>query len=152
MPVSDRQMAALKALLSRQVDEHQRLIDEIEREEGPDARERHSALIAAGMFEAAEKRFIRNGKYAPNNEVVSYIAEVRSRNEAAAEDLNPAIAERVLLTALDQGDTDGIDADTVVMAQLLLMAALVGDEEYSEAELDEFLKQVRRTADEWLEP
>ncbi|WP_395108843.1 hypothetical protein [Actinomadura sp. SCN-SB] len=145
-------MAALKALLSGRPDEHERLIDEIERVEGPDAGGRHSVLIAAGMFEAAEKRFIRNGRYASKEEIIAYVASVRSRSEAAANDLDAMLAERVLLAALDQGEIDDIDDEAVVMTQLLLMAALVGDEEYSEEELDGFLALVRRTADEWLEP
>jgi hypothetical protein len=67
------------------------------------------------------------------------------------EEINPAIAERGLLVNLEQGDISDPDDGTVIMMQPMLMAPLVGDEEYSKEELDQFLKRARCTADEWLE-
>jgi hypothetical protein len=151
MPVSDRQMAVLKALVTLQGKEHERLIDEMVEIEGPEVNERHSMLMGAALVEAAEKRFLRNGRIAPKSEVVSYVAEVRCRTEAAAEELNPTIAERVLLAALGKDDLDDLDNETVIEMEVVLLAVLVVEEEYSDEELDAFLKLVRRTADEWLE-
>jgi hypothetical protein len=151
MPVTDKQMAALKALLSGRPEEHGLLLDEIAATEGPDAGERYSLLIGAAAFEAIEKRFIRDGKYVSRNEVVAYVASVRSRTEGAADTLHPRLTERIILAALDQENIDDIDTETVVTTQHLLLAALVGDEQYSEEDLDAFLALVKRTADEWLE-
>jgi hypothetical protein len=151
MPVSERQMAALKALLSVRPKEHERLVDEMEEVEGPDSGGRYAALIGAALFEAVEKRFVRKGKVAPKREIIGYVAEVRSRNENAADDLDPRVAERILMAVLDQGEIDDLDDETVLMHEILLTAVMVIDQQYSEEELDAFLALVRRTADEWLE-
>jgi hypothetical protein len=151
VPVSDLQMDVLKALVTLQGEKYGRLIDEMVEIEGPEVNRRHSILLGAAMFEATEKRFFRNGKVAPKSEIISFVAEVRSRNDRAAEELHPTLAERVLLGALGEDDIEDLDGETFIMMETMLVAVLVADEEYTEEELDAFLRLVRRTADDWLE-
>ncbi|MFD0856416.1 hypothetical protein ACFQ07_29520 [Actinomadura adrarensis] len=149
MPVNEKEFSALLALLSGRSEEHNRLLDELDPAEQARG---YSALIAAGMFELAEKRFIRDGKYAPRSEVLAYVAHARGKSDDFADELDPRIAERVLLCALDEGEIDDIDNSEAIKTQLWLLGALVDDEEFSRDELHSFLKLARRTADEWLEP
>ncbi|MFD0856000.1 hypothetical protein ACFQ07_27420 [Actinomadura adrarensis] len=144
-------MEALKALLTVQSAKHERLIDEMVEIEGPDVNQRHSVLLGAAMFEAVDRRFFRNGKAAPKSEIISWVAELRCRNDFTAEEFNPTLTERMLLAALDEGDIEDLDNETALSLQLLLAVVLVVEEEYTEEELDAFLARVRRTADEWLE-
>jgi hypothetical protein len=149
MPVSDKEFDALWALLSGRSDEHARLLDEVDPAQ---AAKGYSALITAAMLELAEKRFIRDGKYVPDSEVVGYVAFARGKSEHFADEVDPRIAERVLFCVLDRGDLDDLDDDEVIKTQLYLLASLVGDEGFSDDELDAFLKTARRIADEFMEP
>ncbi len=53
--------------------------------------------------------------------------------------------------ALGKGSIAGIDDGTVLRHQIILLAALVGQENYDDAELDAFMNQIRTDADEMLE-
>ncbi|GLZ07036.1 hypothetical protein Acsp03_45020 [Actinomadura sp. NBRC 104412] len=147
MTVSDKQVAAVRALLTGQSEEHSRLIDEM----GPvDVGRGYTALVAAGVFELIDKRFMREGVAAPDDDIVAYVAFARQKSEAFAEGLKPGIAERVMLAALDKAELADIDNNDVAMAQFYLLMSLVHDEQFSDEELDTFLMRARKTADIWL--
>jgi broad specificity phosphatase PhoE len=149
MPVSDIEFNALLALLRGRSEEHARLLDQLDPAEKGRG---YGMLIAAALLELAEKRFIRDGKYVPDDEVVAYVARARSISDTIADELDPRIAERVLFAALDQGDLDGLDPGEIVNAQLWLLAVLVRDEQFStDSEVESFLKVARRLADDILE-
>ncbi len=66
--------------------------------------------------------------------------------------INPEVAERIILRMLDQGGSvSGIDADTMIRHQIILLAGLIGDANLSESELNEFMQKIRVDADELLE-
>lgn len=147
MAITDDQLRTLRAQLAGQTEEHLRMLEQLDPAEADTG---YAMLIGAAFFEAAERRFIRNGKYVPDAEVIDFVAAVRSVNEEAAATLDPAIAERILLAALDKGEIDDIDDDTVLGHEIFLLAAIIADEELSDEELDAFLAQARGTADQWL--
>jgi hypothetical protein len=147
MPVNDKHCAALHAFLSGRTEEHERLVDAMD---PADANKHYSLLITAALIEMAEKRFIRDGKYVPQNEIIEYVAFARGKSDDFAEDVDPRVAERVLLTVLDQGDLDGIDNDQVVQAQLYMLTSLVHDEQFSDEELASLVEAARRMVNDAL--
>src|SRR5690606_17276503 len=97
MTVTDKQVAALHAQLAGRGEEHKRLFDELDADEVGHG---YSALVAAAVFEAIERRFVKNGKVADDAEVIQFIAELRSKNADVAEKLDPVIAERLIFHSL----------------------------------------------------
>lgn len=143
MTVTDEQVATLRAQLAGDVEKHERLLEQLDRVAAATG---YSALIAAGLFEAAYRRFAKNGTVA---DVVEFVADVRTRSEDVARDLDPVVAERVIRAALGDGRLDDLDDRTVISAQVILLAGLIGDEQLDEAGLDAFMAEVRATAEEW---
>lgn len=147
MPVTDEQVETLRAQLEGRTEDHLRMLDQLDPEE---ANVGYAMLIGAGFLVAAERRFIRDGKYVPDSEVIDFIANLRQVNEETAKLLDPHIAERILFAALDKGDIDDIDNDTVVGTEIFLLGAMIYDEQLSSDELDAFLREARELADRWL--
>lgn len=147
MLVTDEQVETLRAQLEGRTEEHLRMLEQLDPEQ---ANVGYATLIGAGFLVAAERRFIRYGKYAPDSEVIDFIATLRQVNEETAQLLDPQIAERVLLAALDKGEIDDIDDDTVVGTEIFLLGAMIYDEQLGSDEVDAFLRESRDLADRWL--
>ncbi|MGC4954998.1 hypothetical protein ACLQ2P_17415 [Actinomadura citrea] len=149
MPTTDDQVATLHALLAGRREEHRQLLNQLDL---PSANTGYSALLAAGLFEAVERRFIIDGKVVDSAEVVSFVASVRERGDEMPDLINPEIAERIIFRMLDQGEpVSNVDADTIVRHQIILLAGLIGDANLSESELSEFMQKIRVDADELLD-
>jgi hypothetical protein len=71
MPVTDVQMAALRALLSDDMDTYRQLFAGLDRD---GINKGYSALVTAGFIEAVERRF--GGGYA-DADVIMFVASVR---------------------------------------------------------------------------
>ena len=148
MKITDKQVATLHAQLAGRTDEYVRRLDELETEEEQSG---YTTLITAAFFEAVDRRFIIDGKTADGSEVIDFIATKREINPIAAEQLDPGVAEQVLLHALGKGKiSKEIDGDTLIGTQVLLLAALIGEADLSEAELESFLAKARAEADEHI--
>jgi hypothetical protein len=148
MPVTDKQVAALHAQLAgRPPEEHLRLFNDLDQSDNAG----YAALLAAGLFEAVQRRFVKNGESADRSEVIDFIAAARARSDDAPDAINPDVAEQMIMHALGKGSFAGIDDGTVLRHQIILLAALVGQENYDDAELDAFMNQIRTDADEMLE-
>jgi hypothetical protein len=141
MAVTDEQMAALRALLTGNVIENRRLLAQFERQIDGAA---YSALVNAAFFEAVDRRF---GKEAPSARVIDYVADVRSRSDEIAENVDANVGERMIRKVVVGESTDDLDSRTSATAKLLLLAALVADENFGNAELGQFLARVRKMAD-----
>ena len=145
MKITDDQVATLRAQLAGRTDEYVRRLDELVTEE---AQNGYTTLVTAAFFEAVDRRFINNGETASESEVIDFIATKREINPVAAEQLDPSIAEQVLLHALGKGSiSQDVDGDTLMGTQVLLLAALIGEADLSEAELETFLTKARNEAD-----
>lgn len=145
MAVTDKQVATLRAQLAGRLDEHQRLFRQLDwRGEGA----AYTALIDAAFFEAADRRF--GDGNATEDDVIAYVADVRSRTKKASEAIGPETAERLILKVLGQGSIQDLDARAAMTAKQYLLAALVIDEQLDDAGMDAFLAQARKLADQWL--
>jgi hypothetical protein len=145
MPVSDHIVAMLRAALSGNPEEYKRLF-----RSGYDAKSDvrpYIALVNCAFISAAERRF---GQGATQDDVIEFVAEVRSRSDDTARLLDPVTAERVLLTAVADGNVAGLDPQAVRESQLYLLAALISDEQLDDAALDTFLATAREEADAHL--
>lgn len=145
MKITDDQVATLRAQLAGQTDEYERRLDGLTTEESQSG---YTTLVTAAFFEAVDRRFTSGKRVADEREVIDFIATKREINPPAAELLDPSVAEQVLLHALGKGSISrSIDAETLMGTQVLLLAALIGEADLSEAELEDFLAKARAEAD-----
>ncbi|TDC38732.1 hypothetical protein E1281_39030 [Actinomadura sp. KC345] len=148
MAVTDEQVAALRAQLQGRSDEHVRWLDHLEETGATDG---YVALVTGAFFEAADRRFLEDDQVAEESEIVEFVAVTRAAHPNVADDLDPSVAERVLLHALGKGSVQGIDGGKVLATQLLLMGALISEADLNEAELETFLTKARGEADAHLD-
>jgi hypothetical protein len=148
MPVTDEQIATLRAQLQGKLEEHRRLLRELDPEE---VNVGYSALIAAAFIEAAERRFIRDGKSADKAEVVDFVAQLRETDDDMPDIIDPQIAESMILHLLGKGELIEAEEGIKLGHQIVIIATLVGESHFTEAELDAFLADARSLADELLE-
>jgi hypothetical protein len=144
VPVTDEQVAPLRAQLARQPAEHQRLfslLDQAAKRTG------YRALVSAAFVVAAQRRFARD---ASPGQVIEFVGDVRSRSPEVAGQVDPATAERVVMAVFTGQPLDDVDARASWETQLVLMAAIIGDEHLNDAGLDAFLAEARKLADQWL--
>lgn len=143
MPVTEQQVAPLRAQLAADIDEHRRLFaqlsdDEINRE--------YRLLATAAFCVATERRFPAGSVL---SDVIEFVGDARSRTESMAA-VDPRIAERLILAIVSDEDIDDIDPKTGFETQLLLLAVMTADARYDAAGLEDFLTEARKLADAWL--
>ena len=144
MPVSDDQVAALRALLVDDIDRHRQLFSQLDRAE---ARKSYPALVTAAFGEAVERRF---GQHYQPADIVSFVADVRSRSDRLAGELDPDVSERVINAVLGHGSARDLDKEAVTRAKLVLLGGLVADARLDDAGLDDFLVAARKLADQLM--
>jgi hypothetical protein len=144
MPVTDLEVATLRAQLAGRMDERKRLFQQLDwASEGL----AYVRLVDAGFFEAVDRRF---GKRVTVNDVIAYVADVRSRFDAAAEAVDPRAGEQLILEMLGHGSTDDLDDKVAFRTKSFLLTAMIADEHLDDGALDEFMTQVRKIADRLL--
>lgn len=145
VPVTDEQVATLRAQLAGDTAEHQRLLAQLDR--AADAKG-YTVLVSAAFFEAVDRRFA--GK-ATASDVVEYVGDIRATSPRIAEDVDPSAAERLIKFSLGADvRVDDIDPNTRLGVQIVILGALINDEQMDDSELDAFLTEVRSSADEML--
>jgi hypothetical protein len=93
--VTDEQTAALRALLVDDMDTHHLLFAR------PGVgKAGYTALVTAAFCEAAERRF---GARHDAADLAGFVADVRSRSNRLASDIDPLIAERVIRAVFGSG-------------------------------------------------
>jgi hypothetical protein len=145
MAIGDDQVATLRAHLAGEFEEYERRWEQLDKEA---ARTEYTALVAAAFFEAVDRRFAKDGTVA---DVIDFVGDVRSRSEELSDAIDPRIAERLIRHALGDGSIGDIGDETMGSTQMLLLVALIADEQLDDAGLDEFMTEVRAVADEWTE-
>ncbi|GLZ05184.1 hypothetical protein Acsp03_26500 [Actinomadura sp. NBRC 104412] len=148
MTVTDRAVATLRTLLKGELEEHERLLNAMDENE---ANIGYSALVNAAFFEAARRRFLKDGKPASDAEVIDYVAYARSWSDRVAEDIDPSIAETVINMAIEKIPANAnkeLDNNAAYTNKLMLLAVLTRDANYSEGELEEFMEQTQELAAE----
>ena len=144
MPVTDDQVAALRALLSDDMDRHQQIYAGLDRIE---AKKGYPALVTAAFIVAVERRFGTNSQSA---DIVTFVADVRARSDRLASRLDPDVSENVIQAVLGHGTVRGLDKEAVTSAKLLLLGGLIADAHLDDAGLDEFLASARKLADQLM--
>ena len=145
MAVTDEQVAALRAQLAGSLQEHKRLLAQLDRAA---ARTGYSALLSAAFCEAVERRFAKGATAA---DVMEFVGNVRSRFDELADKIDPRTAERLILAVYtDEHVPDDLSLEIRYRIQLLLLAALIADEQLDGAGLDAFLVDARKLADQWI--
>jgi hypothetical protein len=143
MAVTEEQVAALRAQLAGDLEEHRRLFAQLM---PSDVRSGYRALTSAAFCVAAERRFPKESAAA---DVIAYVGDVRGRTQAAAQ-MNPRTAEQVILAVVTDEPLDDVDPRTSFEIQLLLLAAMTADAQLDADGLDAFLVEARKLADQWL--
>ncbi|HEY3683566.1 MAG TPA: hypothetical protein VGL93_11025 [Streptosporangiaceae bacterium] len=141
MPVTDTQVATLRAFLAGDMAEHKRLSAELANE--PKAG--YMALIAAAFWEAVERRFPTE---TPRSEVIDFVSNTRTRALEAADLLDPKVSEQMILAVITDESISDLDNETVVSHEVTLLSALIADEQLDDAGLDAFLNVARTVADQ----
>ena len=144
VPVTDQQLAALRAYLVGDWDLYRELFGQLARRE---AGKEYSALITAAFAEAAERYFRRNYT---QGDIVAFVGHARARSERAAGALEPEVAERVINAVLGDTTTRDLDRKAVVGTQVVLLAALIAEENLDSTALGRALADARNLADQIL--
>ncbi|MEV0662985.1 hypothetical protein ACIBI3_25275 [Actinomadura luteofluorescens] len=147
MAVTEKHVATLTAQLAGQKEEYKRLYAELTPEE---VGYEYSALVAAAVAIAVDRRFAVNGEIAENKEVIDFVAELRSRAVQVAEIVDPTVAEQLILQNLGKGDISSFDTKSVFTTQIVVLVGLVTDEQFDEAGLTSFMQTARQVADQWI--
>jgi len=145
MPVTDDEVAVLRAQLAGDQARHQELYRRLDRSAA--TRATYTVLITAAFIEAVERRFAGKGTPA---DVISYVADVRSRSDDAAEALDARAAERLIRGVLTDENTADIDGKTRGAVSIIMLSALVSDEQLDDAGLDAFLAVAREKANDYF--
>jgi hypothetical protein len=143
MPLTDEQVAPLRAQLAGDLEEHQRLLAQLNTAE---IQAPYRKLVSAAFFVAAGRRFPDGSTRA---DVIDFVADARSRTERLGE-VDPRVAERVILAVVGSERIGDIDPKTSFETQMLLLAVFTADAEYDTAGLEDFLADARKVADQWL--
>ena len=149
MSITNEQVAALRAQLAGDMEEHSRLLKQLrEHDDGIG----YSMLLTAAFYGAARRRFGRDWK---TSDVILFVAGVRARADSIAGALDPRAAERVLLSVLGSDDIaaaltdtqiDDLDTRQVTDTETHLLMAMVADERLRGRALDKFLAEAASRA------
>ena len=138
---SSEQLTALRTLLTRNFEEHRQVITQIKQTEGLAG---YNKLLTAAFVNAVDRRF---GTRYTLTDIVEYVAEVRTRLRNPYRGINPNVAERLIRKALGEGTVRGIDKQTLIHTERVLLVALIMDDQLDGVALDTFLAEARATAD-----
>lgn len=139
--ISTEQVTALRTLLTRNFDEHRRVIAQVRQADGLAG---YNDLITAAFVKAVNRRF---GAQYTLTDIVEYVAEVRTRIRNPDRGIDPNVAERLMRKALGEGTVRGIDKKAIIHTEGVLLAALIMDEQLDGAALDAFLAEARAAVD-----
>lgn len=144
MPVTDEQVAVLRSQLMADREEYDRRHAQLDLKVDGTS---YAMLLTAAFTLAAEQRFRPPVTLA---DLIRYVADVRARTPSAAENVDPKIAERLLLAALTDDSISDIDGKAIGANQSILLVAMVADKGLDPAGLDGFIEDARELADEWV--
>jgi hypothetical protein len=144
LPVTEQQVAALRAQLTGDRDDAVRLIREFSARE--DLRG-FFTLTSAAFTEAVELRFGRNGT---REDAIRLVSDVRSRSDWLSESIAPDTAEAVLTSAFTHGDIPELDPDDLRGIFSTFLAAMIAEVGLDDTQLEDFLTKARALADKIL--
>ena len=140
MPVTDDQVAVLRAILRDDLDLYRQLYARLDRAE---VKRGYLALITAAFAEAVERRFGAGCQAA----AAEFVTALRACSARVAEAVDPGIAEQLIRLVFEDVSLDGLDEKAVARAKFLVLAGLIADARLDDAGLDEFLAAARKLGD-----
>lgn len=144
MAVSDEQVMTMRAMLAGDFVQHRRMFEQLEQ---ADRLAGYEALLAAAFLEAVDRRF---GEGYAFSDVIQYVADARARYNEIGTGFDPRAAERLIRAALGDGSAEDLGDQTLAEIQVLLLGDLITSKHLGDAELDQFMNDVRNLADESL--
>jgi hypothetical protein len=142
MPVTDEQVAALRAYLKGDFEGHRRLFKAM----GP--REGFTTLVPATFLLLTDRRFPEG---TPIDRIVEFVGEVRARYFSDPDELDPVVAERLLAAVNSADRASDIEPGVKYRTQMILLYPFVTEEKLSDQGIENLLAAARKIADEWLE-
>lgn len=105
-------------------------------------------VLGAAFFLAARERL---GERTTRGEVIRLVAEVRSKFADTTLNLDPELAEKMLISALtgETGDVEDAEQGALLETELVVLWHLLSDAPADK--LDRFLAEVDQLAEEWSE-
>ncbi|WFE25741.1 hypothetical protein O7623_20510 [Solwaraspora sp. WMMD791] len=104
-------------------------------------------VIGAAFAIAVDRHF---GPEPDLNKVSAFVAQVRDQYQRG-KDLPALQLEGLIRAALGEAELlDGIDAEVSFPAQIVILGTLLQDEQWTEAELEEFIREVEETAAQYM--
>lgn len=144
MPVTDEQAATLHAYLAGDFESFQRLYRQLDRTA---INQGYKALVSAAFYTAVDQRFAKDSRRA---DVVDFVADVRTHHLNNPDEINPRVAERLILAMYTDEEINDLSGEDKFRTQFILLYPLVTDEQYDESALGEFLAEARKLGDDWL--
>lgn len=146
MAVTDEMLKTIRVLLSGDGKEFRRRNAALDR--SSEASRAYTALILASFVDVVERNFTPQ---ISRDQIIDYVADVRSRSPEAADSIEPDAAERLIAMVFDDDvDIDDLDNATRVRIEGVLLYALISDEGLDDAAIGRFLEGARKLADEIL--
>ncbi|MFG2249410.1 hypothetical protein [Spirillospora sp. NPDC048823] len=148
MIVTDDQVAALRAQLKGDSEKHRRLLNQLDPEA---ANVGYVSLVGGAFFEAARRRFLKDGIPADDAEIIDFVTSVRMWIDDQGDKLDPNASEIMIKIAIEKLPPEarsGISGDDGFRLQSFLLAGLISDAGLSPAELESFLATARSNAEE----
>lgn len=145
MPVTDDMVATVRAYLEVDKERFQQLNAALG--ESSEESMAYQAMMAGAFMAAVTHRF---NSRSSREEIIDYVAQVRSRSESMAEALEPSATERMIESIYSDVDIDDIDVRMVMSIEMYIAVAIVTDKGISGPALDEFMDTAREYAEKIL--
>jgi hypothetical protein len=143
--VTDLQVSVLRALLAGGWELHEMLRAKLNKEAD---RKDYGTLFFAAFFEAVDRQFAKDHS---RKAIIQFVAWARTRSDAAAREIDPELAERLILDVFEDRSTDEYSREEKLTTRRFLLAALVIRADFNDRDLNAFLAKSRKLADRWLE-
>lgn len=112
-----------------------------------DGRRAYRAFIHAMFAEAVHRRL---GRHPREARIIEFVADVRALSDDIADAIDPDQTERLIASLDADAETGDIGTEASLRISLTVLAAIIGDEHLSPAELNVFLERSRTFANEIL--
>lgn len=145
MLVTDDMVAAVRAYLMADKEEARQRNAALDRSR--DATTAYKAMIMATFVVAVERKFSERSS---REEIIEYVANVRSRGPDMPTLLDPTASERMIAWVISDEDTKDIDARMEFNIWTYFATAIVNDEGIYDQALDDFLAEARDVANDML--
>lgn len=142
--ISDEQVAALRAFLALDADDAEARMNQLiegGRLEG------YGEFVSAAFATAVRRRFSSGWTIA---DVIRFVASARGRLTSEGVRVDPRAAEILVRRTLGEPINVELDEEINARAQIFLLSELTIDENFGDAELDNFLTLAKELADQLL--